>query len=114
MKDFDTFESYKSNIRYPLIAELKITNSEPTFTCDKYGLFENPRLDGWKLKLPWKPRSANLVYDFLHGIFFHNGILVEEHHLSLPPLGVEGNFWWWGHNHLQQLLKGLSVRFYGR
>ena len=50
MKDFDTFESYKSNIRYPLIAELKITNSEPTFTCDKYGLFENPRLDGWKLQ----------------------------------------------------------------
>jgi hypothetical protein len=114
MKDFDIFESYKSNIRYPLVAELKIINSEPTFTCDKYELFKNPHFsDGWKLMLPWKPRFVKLDYDFLLGIFFMNGILIEEHHLSLPPLNIEGLTFWWGHNHLQRLLKGLNVKFYG-
>ena len=63
MKDFDIFESYKSDTRYPLVAELKI---------------------------------------------------IEEHHLFLPRQPQAGDLWWWGHNHLQQLLKGLSVRFYAR
>ena len=114
MKDFDIFEPYKSNIRYPLVAELKIVDSEPVFTYDEHKLFGNPHFEVWQLKLPWKPRFVNLEYDFLHGIFFHNGILVEEHHLSLPPLGVKGHFFWWGHNYLKQLMKGLNVKFYGR
>ncbi len=114
MKDFDIFESYKSNTRYPLVAELKVVNSEPVFTYDKYELFENPHLEDWKLKLPWKPRSVNLKYGYLHGIFFTNGILIEEHHLSLPPLNVGDNFFWWGHNYIKELLKGLNVKFYGR
>jgi hypothetical protein len=111
----DLFESYKGNIRYPLLAELAITNSEPVFIYDKYKLFENPHFeDQWKIILPWQPRFANLEYDFLHGIFFHNGILIEEHHLSLPPLELKGQYFWWGHNHLQRLLKGLNMKFYGR
>jgi hypothetical protein len=114
MKDFDIFESYKSNTRYPLVAELKVVNSEPVFTYDKYELFENPHLEDWKLKLPWKSRSVNLEYGYLHGIFFTNGILIEEHHLSLPPLNVGDNFFWWGHNYIKELLKGLNVKFYGR
>jgi hypothetical protein len=122
MKDFDIFESYKSDTRYPLVAELKIRGSEPVFTYDKHELFENPHLEDWKLNLPWKPASVNskrLRYDYikygcLHGIFFHNEILIEEHHLFLPRQPQAGDLWWWGHNHLQQLLKGLSVRFYAR
>jgi hypothetical protein len=114
MKNFDLFESYKSNTRYPLIAELKIVNSEPVFTYDKYGLFGNPHLEEWKLTLSWKPRFVDLEYGFLHGVFFMNGVLIEEHHLSLPPLKAENQFFWWGHNHLQRLLKGLNAKFYGR
>ena len=114
MKDFDIFESYKSNTRYPLVADLKVVNSEPVFTYDKYELFENPHFEDWKLKLPWKLRSVNLEYVYLHGIFFTNGILIEEQHLSLPPLNVGDNFFWWGHNYIKELLKGLNVKFYGR
>ena len=114
----DLFESYKSNIRYPLIAELKIVNSKPSFTYDKYELFESPSFtEEWKLKFPWKPRFVDLECDLLHGIFFHNGILVEEHQISLPPVNVEifdPYYFWWGHNHLKKLLKGLNAKFYGR
>mgnify|MGYP003654907682 CR=1 FL=1 len=111
----DLFESYKSNIRYSVVAELKIVNSEPVFSYDKYGLFENPHLrDEWKIILPWKRRAKELDCNFLHAIFFMNGVLIEEHNFSLPPLDLEGDYVWWGHNHLQRLLKGLNIKFYGR
>ena len=115
MKDFDLFESYKSNREYPLVAELKAVNLEPVFTYDKYELFENPHLDeGWKLVLPWRNRSVELGYGFLHGIFLHKGVLIEEHHISVPAPNMEGHSFWWGHDHLIELMKGLNVKFYGR
>jgi hypothetical protein len=115
MKDSDLFESYKSNIRYSVVAELKVVNSEPVFAYDKYELFENPHFrDEWKIILPWKRRTEELDCNFLHAIFFMNGVLIEEHNFSLPPLDTEGDYVWWGHNHLQRLLKGLNVKFYGR
>ena len=115
MKNFDLFESYKSNTRNPLIAELKVVNSEPVFTYDEYQLFENPRLtEEWRLELPWKPRSAIFEYTFVRGVFFHNGILIEEHHLSLPLFNAEACLFWWKHNYIKELTKGLNVKFYGR
>jgi hypothetical protein len=115
MKDSDLFESYKSNIEYPVIAELKTVNLKPVISYDKYELFGNPRFyEGWKIELPWRIRSVELDYEFLHGIFFHKGVLIEEHHISLPPFGVDGHTFWWGHGHLMELAKGLNIKFYGR
>lgn len=114
MKDFDLFESYKGSTKYPLVAEIKTMNSGPVFTYDKHGLFENLKLEEGVLKLYWKTRSVDIEYGYLHGIFFTNGVLIEEHHLSLPPPRHEDQYFWWSHNYIEQLMKGLNVKFYGR
>jgi hypothetical protein len=111
MIDCDLFETHKGNKSYPLVAELNIINSRPSFVRDDFKLFLTPFIEDGVLHCDWVNQENDLDFNLLRAVFFINKVPMEEHTFTIPH--NEDNESWWGHPYMDRLLNKLSIKFYG-
>jgi hypothetical protein len=115
MKNFDIFESFKKDVEYSLIAEVKVNNGKPVFVCDKLNLFEESFFsengNGWlRINFPYNQSAENIKIKKVQAIF-----LARTFPASSAFYAVEFNNRWfyWTHPIIRELGDDFSVKFYG-
>jgi hypothetical protein len=110
MIDCDLFETHKGNKSYPLVAELNIIKSRPSFIRDDFKLFSVPYIEDDVLYCVWVNQENDLDFNLLRAVFFLNEVPMEEHSFTVPRNMEDKS--WWGHCYMDKLLNKLSVKFY--
>ena len=111
MIDYDLFETHKGNKSYPLVAELNIINSKPSFIRDDFKLFSTAYIEDGVLYCTWVNQENDLDFDLMRAIFFINEVPVEEHPFTIPH-NEDAHSSWWNHPHMDVLIDKLSIKFY--